>query len=176
MSRVEETVCSPRNTSVSALHNQSFLLPCPFHAPAAQTSLNCCQKVRDLAMTYFSSTVAEGCWATSPNYWCGKEIQTTLSDWPEILCQGFALPLSHWNELTSPFFCKNYQGIMQTLGYTHSSHHTFLLRMAAWWKRKQNLTVHHVTKLKGFDVPTHKGPIQTCLSLGLMLALHTMSK
>lgn len=99
-----------------------------------------------------------------------------LSDWPEIPFQGFALPLSYWDELTSPCFCKNYQGFMQTPGYAHSSHHTLLLRMAAWWKRKQNLTVHHVMKLKGFNVPTHEGPIQTCLSLELMLALHTMSK
>lgn len=46
---------------------------------------------------------------------------------------------------------------MQALGYTHSSHHTILLSMAAWWKRKHNQTLHHLMKLKGFNVPTHNG-------------------
>lgn len=43
-----------------------------FRVSTAQTSLDCCQKVRDLAMKYFPSTMAEICWATSPNHACGK--------------------------------------------------------------------------------------------------------
>lgn len=85
----------------------------------------------------------------------GKAALTTSFIWPGIPCQAFALPLSHWNEQTSPCFCKNYQGIMKALGSTHSSHHTVLLRTAAWWKRKQNQTLHRLAKLKGFNVPTH---------------------
>lgn len=128
-----------------------------FHVPAAQTSLDCCQKARDLAMNYFPSTMAEICWANSPNHGCGKETRGTLFSWLGIPRQAFALPLSHWNEQTSPCFCINYQGIMQVLGYTHSSHHLVLLSTAAWWKRNQNQTLHHVMKLKGFNGPTHNG-------------------
>lgn len=101
-------------------------------------------------MKYFPSATAEICWATSPHHGNSKAIWTIPFSWPLIPCQVCALPLSHWNGQTSPCFCINYQGIMQVLGHTHSSHHTVLLRKAAWWKSKQNQTLQQFNKTQRF--------------------------
>lgn len=95
-----------------------------FCVTTALTSLDCCQKVRGLTMKYFLSTMAEVCKATSPNHGCGKATLTTTLGWPGIPYQALALPLSHWNEQTSPCFCKTCQRIMHVLGCSHSSNHS----------------------------------------------------
>ena len=144
-------------TSAAALHNRSRLLPplpcsrsTAFSGLRSESQRSCheilsCYHGRDLQNNLSNPWV----WQTN------SDIPIWLTRNP--MSKAFALHLSHWNEQTSPCFCINYMGIVQAFGYTSSSHHTVLLRMAAWWKRKQNQTLHHLMKLNSFNVTTHNG-------------------